>query len=182
MITVNEIMTSDVASVEPQMSLRDALEVLRAEDVSGAPVVQNGEVVGVVSVTDLLEFEATSPGVPSSRPGQTEWGEFESPDVWEEGAESPSAFFVDYWSDVGAEVTERFEESDSPEWDALGEHVVAEVMTRQVVALPPGSDLREAAGLMLEADVHRILVLDDGQLHGIVTTMDVVRAVAEERL
>lgn len=175
-------MTSDVATVEPEMSLRDALDILRGEEVSGAPVVQNDEVVGVVSATDILEFQATNPGVPTERRGQPEWGEFESPDRWEEGSEAPGAYFVDYWSNAGAELTERFESSDSPEWDRLEEHTVSEVMSRQVVAMPPGADLREAARLMLEAEVHRILVIEDGRLRGIVSTTDVVRAVANDEL
>lgn len=179
MTAISEIMTADVATVEPDMSLREALDLLRAEEVTGAPVVQNGEVIGVLSITDIVEFEATNPGVPRERTDQTEWGEFESPEMWEEGAESPATYFVDFWSNAGAEVTERFDETESPEWDVLEEHVVGEVMTRQVVALPPDADLRDAARLMLEADVHRILVIEDGELHGILTTTDVVRVVAE---
>lgn len=179
MTVIGDIMTADVATVEPDMSLREALDVLRAEDVTGAPVVQNGEVMGVLSITDIVEFEATNPGVPRERPEQVEWGEFESPEVWEEGADAPAAYFIDFWTNAGADVSERFEESDSPEWDVLEEHVVGEIMSRQVVALPPDAELRDAAQLMLEADVHRILVTEGGELKGILTTTDVVRVVAE---
>lgn len=179
MATVSEIMTKDVVTVDPEASLRDALETFRADDVSGAPVARNDELVGVISITDLLEFEATSPGVPASRPQQTDWGEFEAPDVWEEGSETPAAFFVDYWSDAGAEITTRFAEEQQPEWDLLENHVVAEVMTRTVVSVGPGSTIKEAAERMLKADVQRILVIEDGELVGIVTSTDVVRAVAE---
>lgn len=181
MVALSEIMTREVATVEPEMTLREALDVLRGESVSGAPVVRHDGVIGVLSATDILEFEATSSGVPTERTQQLEWGEFPEPEVWEEGAEAPAAYFVDFWSDAGAEVTERFEASDSPEWDQLDEHSVSEVMSRKVVALPPEADLREAARLMIEADIHRILVIDeDGGLQGIVSTTDVVRAVAED--
>lgn len=179
MPTVSDIMTDDVAEVEPGMTLRDALDVLRAEEVSGAPVVAGGEVVGVVSATDLLEFEATNPGVPVQREAQREWGGFEEPDVWEEGDESPSAYFVGFWDDTGADVSERFEATESPEWDTLDEHTVSEIMSRQLVALPPGADVRDAARLMIEADVRRILVLEHGELRGIVSMTDIVRAVAD---
>lgn len=172
-------MTTEVVTVDPEESLRDALETFRAEDVSGAPVARNEDVIGVVSVTDILEFEATSPGVPTSRPQQTEWGEFDAPDTWEEGRESPSAFFVDYWSDVGAEITARFEEAEQPEWDLMENHIVGEVMTRTVVSVGPDATIQEAAQRMSKADVQRILVLRDGELLGIVTSTDMVRAVAE---
>lgn len=182
MATVKDIMTEELATVGPQMSLREALEILRAEEVSGAPVLQGGEVVGVVSVTDLLEFEATSAGVPTQQPERSEWAEYEAPEVWEEGTESPSAFFVGFWSNEAVDVTERFEASASPEWDQLENHVVAEVMTRQIVALAPDAEIEEAAQLMLDAEVQRLLVLDDGELAGIVTATDVVRAVAEHTI
>lgn len=182
MATVSEIMTRDVTVVDPEDALRNALEIFRSEDMSGAPVARNEEVIGVVSVTDILEFEATNPGVPVARPRQTEWGEFEAPEVWEEGEESPSAFFVDYWSDVGAEITARFEEAEQPEWDLLENHIVGEVMTRTVVGLASDATLQEAAERMVEAEVQRILVLDDGELLGIVTATDLVRAVAEGRV
>jgi CBS domain-containing protein len=38
-----------------------------------------------------------------------------------------------------------------------------------------------AAEQMRSADVHRLLVMEEGRLLGIVTTMDIVRAVAENR-
>lgn len=135
--------------------------------------------MGVLSMTDVMEFTATNPGVPRERTNEADWGRLDSPDMWEEGAEAPAAYFVDFWSNAGADVVERFEESDSPEWDLLEEHRVGEIMTRQVVALPPDADLTEAARLMLEADVHRILVIEDGALEGILTTTDLVRIVAE---
>lgn len=182
MATVRDIMTKEVATVDPETTLRDTLELLRAEDVTGAPVVTNGDVIGVVSLTDLMEFEATSPAVPTERSTQPEWGEFEEPNVWEAGDESPAAYFVDFWDDVGADVAERFESPEAPEWDLLEEHVVGEVMSRQVIAMSPDDDLRDAAKLMLEAVVHRVLVMEDSELLGIVTATDIVRAVAEGTL
>lgn len=179
MATIDEIMTTELATVDPQLSLREALDVLRGEEVSGAPVVSGGEVVGVVSVTDILEFEATSPGVPTQREGQTEWGEFEAPDFWEEGEEPPSAYFVDYWSDAGADLSSRFEETGAPEWDDYENHVVAEIMTRKVVAVAPGAEIRDVARVMVDAAVHRVLVMENSDLRGLVSGTDIVRAVAE---
>lgn len=179
MATVDDVMSTEVTTVHPQSSLRDALDVLRGEEITGAPVVLNGEVKGVVSITDILEYEATSSGVPARREGRTEWGELEPTDTWTEGEESPSAFFVDFWSDAGADVWTRFEQSDAPEWDELENHQVGEVMTRTVVAVEPGTPIRQAARLMMEADVQRILVMADRALEGIVTQTDIVRAVAE---
>jgi signal-transduction protein with cAMP-binding, CBS, and nucleotidyltransferase domain len=69
-----------------------------------------------------------------------------------------------------------------PEWDALQEHTVAEVMTPCVYALPPDTELADAAQRMLRHKIHRVLVMESGKLTGILTTTDVMRAVAERRL
>ncbi|NIQ56207.1 MAG: CBS domain-containing protein, partial [Gemmatimonadetes bacterium] len=45
----------------------------------------------------------------------------------------------------------------------LTERTVAEVVTRAVVSTRPGAPLREAARLMRDAEVHRILVMEDGE-------------------
>ncbi len=71
MADARSIMTDSVVTVDPEDSLRDAVETFRAEDVSGAPVTRGDELVGVVSVTDILEFQATHPGVPVTRPEET---------------------------------------------------------------------------------------------------------------
>lgn len=183
MVTIGEIMTSDVATVEPEMTLREASEILGDAAVSGAPVTAGERVVGVLSSTDILEFQRSSPGVPAEREDQEEWGRWGTADVWEEDeSEDPATYFADYWADVSADMRERFASVEGPEWNVLEEHVVAEVMTRRVVALPPDAGAHEAARLMTEHRIHRVLVLAEDRLQGIVTTADLVRAIAEGRL
>jgi CBS domain-containing protein len=55
-------------------------------------------------------------------------------------------------------------------------------MNRAVCAVGPDDDIAEAAGRMMRAGVHRLLVLDGPRLLGIVTATDIVRAVADHRL
>jgi CBS domain-containing protein len=57
-------MTREVVTLDPEMSLRDALDILTARRISGAPVVEADKVVGVLSAMDIIEFLATTPGVP----------------------------------------------------------------------------------------------------------------------
>jgi len=181
MIKVCDLMTEDVIAVGPYTTLRDLVSVLRDEQVSGVPVVSGEVVVGVVSATDLMEFEASTPAVPTDRLEQSEWGEVEVVDSWEEeGEEPPVSFYTDLWPDVGADVLERFQESRSPEWDLLEEHVVAEIMTQKIRSLPPDRPAREAARMMREADIHRVLVMEGMRLVGIVSASDIVGAVADE--
>lgn len=67
---------------------------------------------------------------------------------------------------------------------ALGDDVqlsggrVSDVMSPFVLSIDAGASLREAAQLMVEENVHRLLVMDGKRLVGIVTTTDLLRAFA----
>src|SRR5690349_18621043 len=110
MLRLNEIMTKDVVTVPAELSVRDAMSLFATRHITGAPVVSQGKVVGVVSLTDLVELAAASPGSPTGRPdSQTEWGEWDEDGELPEGTEPPSAFFSDLWDDAGAEVSARMQ-------------------------------------------------------------------------
>jgi CBS domain-containing protein len=157
------------------------MAILTRYHVSGAPVVAGGTVLGVVSATDLLEFATAAAPVPAYRDEQTE-AELAEPEEWEEGNEPPSNYFSEWWPDAGAEVTERIEHPQGPEWDALAGHTVAEVMTRSLCSVGPDDPVGLAAGYLLRAGVHRALVVDERRLLGILTTSNFVRAVAQGQL
>ncbi len=181
MVTVRDLMSVDLVTVSPELTLRDAVELLANRHIGGAPVVAENRVLGVISASDVLAFEAVTPGVPTERPEQAEW-ELEIPEEWEEGTEAPAAFFSDMWVDAGADVAERFQNLGGSEWDVLGEHTVSEAMTSSVCAVRPGMELAEVARYMLRRKIHRVLVMEGGKLVGILTTTDIVRAVAERRV
>ena len=181
MSKVRDWMTSDVVSVAPGLTLRSAAELLATRHIGGAPVMAGSRVVGVVSLSDIVSFEASTPVVPGAEPDRAEW-ELEPPEEWREGEEAPAAFFTDFWPDAGADVLERFEQTGSPEWDLLGEHTVGEVMSRRVVAVNPEKSVQAAARLMTRLQIHRLLVLEQGKLLGVLSASDIVRAVGEARV
>jgi CBS domain-containing protein len=53
---------------------------------------------------------------------------------------------------------------------------VADVMTRDVLALPPSADEADAAQLMLDRRIRSIPVVEDGRLLGMVSVTDMLRA------
>lgn len=164
---LSEIMSVDVVTVRPQTTLRELVGILRDEKVSGAPVVSGGRLVGVVSATDLLDFEFDRP--------------YEEPSEWEGtpavGDDEVSGYFAERW-DASMDVLERIHRREEPQWDRLMEHTVSEVMTPVIYSVPPGEDLRSVANYMVNHGIHRVLVVDDGDLIGIASAMDIVRAVA----
>jgi len=56
------------------------------------------------------------------------------------------------------------------------------VMTKNIRWLSPDADVRSAADMMREFGIHRVLVLNHGHLVGLVSAMDITRAVAERQL
>ena len=59
------------------------------------------------------------------------------------------------------------------------EEQLALLMTRDPIAISPGSDLQTAARLLLEHGIRRLPVVDEGKLVGLVTVADVVGTIAD---
>lgn len=56
---VRDIMSTDLVTIQENTSIRDAIKIFSANEVTGLPVInQDDEIVGVVSVSDLLENES----------------------------------------------------------------------------------------------------------------------------
>lgn len=180
MLRVRDIMTPHVVTLMPEESLREAIATLVTCRIGGAPVLDGERVVGVLSAPDVLEFEATTPIVTVTN--EDEGSALETAEDWNEGDESPSAFFADLWTGDGPVATGRFETTKGPEWDFLEDHTVAEAMSRAVCTLPDTLEVSLAAQRMLALGVQRAIVTAQGRLAGILTTTDILRAVAERRL
>ena len=53
-LKIHEVMTKNLHTARSEMSLADMLEVLRINRISGAPVVDDGQLVGVISIEDIV--------------------------------------------------------------------------------------------------------------------------------
>lgn len=53
-IRVQEVMTRDVKALTPDMPMKMVLELFRNARISGAPVISNDELIGVISLEDLI--------------------------------------------------------------------------------------------------------------------------------
>jgi CBS domain-containing protein len=187
MLRLRDIMTTDVLTLDPNVTIREAMDLLSSNRISGAPVMAGDEVIGVISASDLLQFAAELPGVPTERELRQDLLE----DVQDESdAESevrsggPAAlFFTDLWDDAGATVVERMAVPTTAEWNSLEEHLVSDVMTHAPVhALTPETFVTVAAAYMRRAKIHRVLVMAGRRLLGIVSTTDITNAVADGKL
>jgi predicted transcriptional regulator len=148
--TVREIMSSRVLAVSPNLSIRELSRLLLEAHVSGAPVVDElGQPIGVVSKSDILDRIHN-----------------------QEATYGMDKVF--YRSAFG------LAEPLGPGFhiDAETEGTVEEIMTPLVIKVELETPIEVAARLMAFENVHRVLVVDKGRMVGILTSMDIVRAVA----
>ncbi len=150
--SVADIMTRDPITVRPDTPLKEVIKILADRRISGLPVIDAaGKLLGVISETDLM---------------------------WQETGVTPPAYIMVLDSVIFLQNPTTYERDLHK---ALGQ-TVEEVMSREgIITVTPDKPLREAARIMNKHKVHRLPVLDAaGQVVGILTRGDIVRAMAEE--
>jgi CBS domain-containing protein len=73
-------------------------------------------------------------------------------------------------------------ESETMGRDLMAETSVRDIMTPRPYTVAPDEEVREAARQMLYAEVHRLFVAQGDRLVGVISTTDIVRAVATGKL
>ncbi|UKJ06325.1 CBS domain-containing protein [Solitalea lacus] len=56
MLSIGQVMTSKPHTVTPEMSIKDLAEIFTNEEYHALPVVKNGELVGIVTTTDVIRY------------------------------------------------------------------------------------------------------------------------------
>jgi CBS domain-containing protein len=179
MINVRDIMSASVVTVSPGATIRQLARLLADEEITGAPVVdENGALVGVVSATDVVRLAAEDAEVHiASSSLRSDRMLIPDPDGDEEPDPDPYGFFLPEDSPFSGErLLDEFAES---ELDAV---LVSEIMTPVAFSVGPGDSVRELADFLMRGRIHRAVVVENDRLHGIVTSGDVLRAVADGRL
>jgi CBS domain-containing protein/anti-sigma regulatory factor (Ser/Thr protein kinase) len=54
-LKIEQVMTSKVVTVTPDATMHELKEVLRLNRISGAPVLRDGEMIGIISIEDLIK-------------------------------------------------------------------------------------------------------------------------------
>lgn len=139
-----DIMNKRVITVEARMTLREVAQLFIDREISGAPVVDGQDLVGVISQTDLVRHEREAPA------------EVEVPNYYREG---------DAPAHLGAARVEN------PDFTR-----VKDVMTPVVITAEETAPVENLARLMLGKHIHRVPITRNGKLRGIVSSMDLLRA------
>ncbi|HET6679656.1 MAG TPA: CBS domain-containing protein [Gemmatimonadaceae bacterium] len=187
MLKLSDVMTKDVITLGPDLTVREAMAVLTDRRVSGAPVVENNKVVGVVSTSDLLQFAAENVDTEQDseyddgRQPDPTWDGLTPPEVEED--DPTAALYFAMLDDSEDDVWEKMEEARGEELSELDDRTVGDIMTTKLITMSTDDTITDAADYMRTMHVHRLLVVDArGELAGLVTTMDLAREVADERV
>jgi nucleotide-binding universal stress UspA family protein/predicted transcriptional regulator len=188
--TAGDLMSGPVEVVRQDSTLREAAVVLRKAQVSGAPVVDDeGRCVGVISAADFVRW-ANQPGAD----GRPDVRAIRTCPYQNTGPSGEGKELVCCTLPAGACPVQRpAAEKEAPvcgmpscvlvDWQLVVEGLpLAEVrrfMTADPVMVPASTALSDLARMMIDAHLHRVIVVDDERRPvGVVSSTDIVAAVA----
>ena len=159
-VTAQDLMRTEVETLSPEDTVETALGRFEEAGIGGAPVVANGKLVGMLTVTDVARTEHLADGKPATS-REYAWNE---PDGEEPGSDAdPAEVFY-------------LQEDYSPE--VLGRVLVGDRMSRGVVSVVPEAHLERVCEVMVRQQIHRVCVTAGDRLIGLITSFDVVRHLA----
>lgn len=147
--TARDVMQSQVLAVSPDDPLHLVQRLFYEESIHGAPVIDEaGRVVGIVTSTDVLRAAAEAHDVSPTEPSAFN----DDLDVTHGG-----------WGMAPEDFKARLQDT-----------TVADYMTENIVMVEPDTPVPQIATRLRDHQVHRVLVVEDGKLCGIVSTFDLV--------
>lgn len=153
---VRDVMNPDVLYFSPDDTVFNATKVLLDRNISGAPVVENEKVIGVISMSDIIRFMRTklkigkAPRLPSLS--------LLVLDVIRTGR--------DY---VGMKKEIRL----------ISSIKIKSMMSKKIVSIGPEASIFDAANLIEKKDVGRLPVIENGKLIGIIARADLIKTLLE---
>ena len=150
MITVKDIMSREVFTVNPETEIAQAAKLLLAKRINGVPVVdKTGRLVGILCQSDLIAQQKSIP--------------------------IPSLFtLLDGY--IPLTLLNRLDK----EVEKIAATTVDHAMTPNPTTVDPETDIEKVAVLMVEKNYHTLPVVDRGKLVGIVGKEDVLRTLIAE--
>ncbi len=171
--TVHDMMQGEVVTVPATMSVAALATLLSDLEISGAPVLgASDKVIGVVSQSDIVRAvaERCGPGGFASVSAESSTENNGSPI----GEGDVSSFFHRTNGELHRALGALALLPDSP----LASMTTADIMMPARFSVRPTTTLAGLARYLVTAKVHRALVMEDDELLGIVTTFDVLHAIA----
>jgi len=175
------VMTGNIIGLSPDSSIRDALLLMVTHKISGAPVIDQGMVMGILTRTDILRSKVVSdlnisirelvhePVTVTSRHSSAH-----IVDLIKKGA--GAVIVVDDGRPVGIITdTDLAFYEDRPE--NAGSGTAAGMMRSVIPSLPETARTGDAVALMLENVCSCVIVTGETGIIGIITRDDIIREV-----
>lgn len=145
MITVRDIMTTELITVTPGMNIAKAAKILLDKRINGAPVVDDaGHLVGILCQSDLIAQQKRLP--------------------------MPSLFTL-LDGVIQLSSTKQIEK----QLRKITALTVSEAMTPKPVTVHPDTEIETVAALMVDNNFHTLPVVEGTQLVGVIGKEDVLR-------
>jgi CBS domain-containing protein len=166
-LTASDVMVSEVITVRLETSIEEVSELFQIHNIHGAPVVDNeGMLVGIVTEDDVM--------VGGMGFSDEELDTLEDEDGEEAGQEAAAA--------AAAEPAVEPDVEPAVEGDPVDEtRRVEEIMTPRPITAEEHTPVEELCRLMWKLKIHRIPIVNQGRVRGIVSTIDICRLVVEGR-
>ncbi len=157
-LRVRDLMTTQVITVKPTDTVRQAVIKMALDNVTGAPVVDNrNHVLGIVSQTDILKLILKY---------QDKLDEdFNTEHILSQPMDT---------GNQSVNMTQINEEFSSKK--------VEDIMVRSTLYTTPDAQIVEALRMMMKMDVNRLPVLEQGILVGTVSRSDVIFAIYKKKV
>ena len=151
-----------LVTATPEMTLADLERRLLEHHVGGVPVLDGERVVGVIARSDIVKQISVARALAEL---------VEAPDRAASGIRAPEVDDSALDARAGLIVAER-----------IAKLRVKDVMTDAVVAVEPSTPITEVARQLVDHGIHRLLVVDGGKLAGIISSLDLVALLLDERV
>ena len=157
-LRVRDLMTTQVITVKPTDTVRQAVIKMALDNVTGAPVVDNrNHALGVISQTDILQLI------------------LKYQDKLDEEIHSEHLLSQPMDTDnQSADMTLINKEFSGMK--------VEDIMVRSTLYTTPDAEIVEALRMMMKMDVNRLPVLEQGILVGTVSRSDVIFAIYKKKV
>jgi len=143
-----DIMTKEVVTVKPEMTIEELARLFTKHDISGAPVVDEaGGLIGIVTENDLIKME--------------------------QRLHIPTIITI-FDAVIYLGSSKKFED----DLKRMAATKVSDIYKRDVVTITENTTIEEVATIMCEKDIHHLPVVKKGKLMGIVGKKDVVKAIS----
>ena len=160
MLLAQEIMSTEFITVPAAMTIGDLVDLLQRAHIHAAPVVDaSRELVGIVTQEDVLY--GTMGGNASDDGAEGKAGRIRS---------SSGLLEIDELDTL------------SPDTSDLWSRPVTDIMTEPAISVGKESTVTEICELMWRLRIHHVPVLEDGAVVGLISSLDLCRAVAEGKI